>query len=75
MGSVSRLLNIIALATAIAGLASAELLHAQTAEVPAPKQESPAETPSSLQAPENCPGLVARDRPQVNTRRFRCCRT
>jgi L-ascorbate metabolism protein UlaG (beta-lactamase superfamily) len=65
MGSVSRLLNIIALATAIAGLASAELLHAQTAEVPAPKQESPAETPSSLQAPENCPGLVARDRPQV----------
>jgi len=65
MGGVSRLLNIIALATAIAGLASAELLHAQTAEVPAPKQESPAETPSPLQAPENCPGLVARDRPRV----------
>jgi L-ascorbate metabolism protein UlaG (beta-lactamase superfamily) len=65
MGGVSRLLNIIALATAIAGLASAELLQAQTAEVPAPKQESPAETPSSLQAPENCPGLVARDRPRV----------
>ena len=65
MGGVSRLLNIIALATAIAGLASAELLHAQTAEVPAPKQESPAETPSPPQTPENCPGLVARDRPQV----------
>jgi L-ascorbate metabolism protein UlaG (beta-lactamase superfamily) len=65
MGGVSRLLHIIALATAIAGLASAELLHAQTAEVPAPKQESPAEAPSPLQAPENCPGLVARDRPRV----------
>ena len=65
MSGVSRLLNVIALAAAIAVSASAELLHAQTLEVAGPKQESPVETPSSLQTPENCPGLVARDRPRV----------
>jgi hypothetical protein len=65
MSGVSRLLNITALATVIAVLASAELLHAQTAEMPAPRQESPAGTPSPPQTPENCPGLVARDRPRV----------
>ena len=65
MSGVSRHLRIVAFAAAIAVLASAKLLHAQTAEVPAPKQESPAETPSPLQTPENCPGLVARDRRRV----------
>ena len=65
MSGVSRLLNVIALAAAIAVSASAELLHAQTLEVAGPKQKSPVETPSSLQTPENCPGLVARDRPRV----------
>src|SRR5580692_2130018 len=65
MSGVSRPLRIVAFAAAIAVLASAKLLHAQTAEVPAPKQESPAETPSPLQTPENCPGLVARDRRRV----------
>jgi L-ascorbate metabolism protein UlaG (beta-lactamase superfamily) len=65
MSGGSRHLRIVAFAAAIAVLASAELLRAQTAEVPAPKQESPAETPSPLQTPENCPGLVARDRPRV----------
>ncbi|MGC1447929.1 MAG: MBL fold metallo-hydrolase [Xanthobacteraceae bacterium] len=65
MSGVSRLLNVIALAAAIAVSASAELLHAQTPEVAGPKQESPVETPSPLQTPENCPGLVARDRPRV----------
>ena len=34
-------------------------------EVAGPKQKSPVETPSPLQTPENCPGLVARDRPRV----------
>jgi L-ascorbate metabolism protein UlaG (beta-lactamase superfamily) len=65
MSGVSRLLNVIALAAAIVVSASAELLHAQTPEVVGPKQESPVETPSPLQTPENCPGLVARDRPRV----------
>jgi L-ascorbate metabolism protein UlaG (beta-lactamase superfamily) len=55
MSGVARLSNIIALATAIAILASVELLHAQTADSPTPKQDSP----STLQTPENCPGLVA----------------
>ncbi len=65
MSGISRLLNIIALAAGIAVLAPAGPLHAQAAEAPAPKQESPAETPSPLQTPENCPGLVARDRARV----------
>jgi hypothetical protein len=37
MSGVSRHLRIVAFAAAIAVLASAKLLHAQTAEVPAPK--------------------------------------
>jgi hypothetical protein len=63
MSGILRHPSIVGFAAAIAVFASAELLHAQTA--PVPKQESPAETPSPLQTPENCPGLVARDRPRV----------
>ncbi len=65
----SRLLCNTALALAVAGsvAASARLLHAQTIDAPAPKQESPGQPPSASppQMSQNCPGLVARDRPRL----------
>jgi L-ascorbate metabolism protein UlaG (beta-lactamase superfamily) len=62
MSSISRPLCVVAFAIAAVALAATGLTQAQTAGPPAPKQESP----STPQAPENCPGLVANhgiDRP------------
>jgi L-ascorbate metabolism protein UlaG (beta-lactamase superfamily) len=65
---VSRLLGNFAVAAAVAVFvaASAQLLCAQTVDAPTPPQESPAQPPSAAppQMSENCPGLVARDRPR-----------
>ncbi len=69
MSGVSRLLWSFAIAAAAAGFvtASAQFLHAQTPDATAPKQESPGEPPTAAppQMSENCPGLVARDRPRL----------
>src|SRR5277367_5335638 len=69
MRGVSRFLcnTALAFAVAVSVAASARLLLAQTIDAPAPKQESPGQPPSASppQMSENCPGLVASDRPRV----------
>src|SRR5277367_3962016 len=69
MRGVSRFLcnTALAFAVAVSVAASARLLLAQTIDAPAPKQESPGQPPSASppQMSENCPGLVARDRPRL----------
>ena len=60
-------LRLLCIAVGAAGIAfavaSTQPLYAQTPDLPTPKQD----TPSALQTPENCPGLVARnhDRPRL----------
>ncbi len=67
MSSVSRLLcsSAIAIAVAVIAAASAQQLYAQAIDAPAPKQDSPAPSASPPQMSQNCPGLVARDRPRL----------
>jgi L-ascorbate metabolism protein UlaG (beta-lactamase superfamily) len=68
MSGVSRLSCSFALAAVIAVFVAAfAQLCAQTNDMPSPNQETPAQPPSALppQMSENCPGLVARDRPRL----------